>query len=158
MGVEVIGAAISLVGGIYSASEQSKARKAASKAADEERKARKAQMATEELQAQRARRDAIREAQQKRASLIASGESAGVSGSSGVASGAGSIATQGASNVGFLQASAGGTRLANTALSRAADLTGEAALHRANAGIGKGLFDQGGGFQNLAKTGASLFS
>lgn len=119
------------------------------KAAKESSRARQAQMAADQLKAQRERRNVIREAQQKRAAAVAMGEAAGVSGSSGLAGATGSAASQGASNVGFLNSQIAASDLSNQALANAAGAQSKAALFGSIGNFGSGLFSQAGGFETL---------
>ncbi len=94
----------------------------------ESRDARKQQKKAEKIQAKRAglenaraRRSAVAQSRRARASAIAQGETQGISGGSQVAGAAGSITSQGASNVSFLNQLEGFDQARFGALSSARD-------------------------------------
>jgi len=116
----VAAAVITAVSAIESQRQQRKARK-------EDEEAREIQGKRDELANARQRRRALVESRRARASAVSEGVSAGVSGSSAVAGAAGSVQTQGATNVSFLNQieSLNVARLGH--LNKAASATGKAA-------------------------------
>ena len=80
-----------------------KADRAQSKAEDQQEEANKASARAASLKNARSRRAQVATARRLRAQTVAQGESQGISGSSVVAGAAGSVQTQAASNISFLQ-------------------------------------------------------
>jgi len=96
----------SVAQGIQNARAQKKQAAAAAEANRLREAAEKKQQEIADLQAARQRRQAAREAQQRRAQIVAAGEQAGAAGSSGLAGAVGSVQTQAAVNMSFLDQTA----------------------------------------------------
>lgn len=152
MGIEtIVLAAVAAVGTAASYSAQKKQAKEAKKAAKAQEKARKAQQVRDDLSARRTRRKQIMEAQRKRAQIIAQGEAAGVSGSSGVVGGAGSINTQLAANTGFLNTNVATSNFVSGQNQIAADAQSKGAYYGAQSNLFSGVAQQAGGFESIGK-------
>jgi len=139
----VAGSAVAAGGTLYSAKQQRKA-------ASAQRQAATYQKQQQQLARSRARRDAIRQARLAHASSINSGANTGTIGSSGVQGGAGSILSQGASNVSFLDESGRIADMASEQLGKARMYTSRAQTGAAIASIGQQVAgwgsSQGGSF------------
>ena len=105
-------AAIALGGLVLAESSQRKARK-------QQKKASRLQGKQAELQNARSRRQQVAQARRLRAQTVAQGEAAGVSGGSQVAGAVGSLQTQAASNVSFLNQLEGFDQARSSALESA---------------------------------------
>lgn len=102
----IIGLAVSAVGAGLQFQQQKKAQKQQQRQFEESQKLQKEAQDREakirDLQTQRERRKLAREAQQRRAGIVAGAEAAGISGSSGAAGATGAVATQAATGQAFL--------------------------------------------------------
>ena len=139
--------AIAVVGLVIGAASAVSSRRQAKRARKSQEKALKATANIADLENARARRKQIVEARRRRAQVIQQGESAGISGGSQVAGAAGSIQSQAASNVSFLNQLQGfdQNRLAN--LSDANTALGKAATFQA---VGQAGLQVAGSSQNIA--------
>lgn len=124
----VIGAVASVAGTVASVKQQKKV------AALQQRQ--------QELATRRSQRQAIREAQIRRAQALAAAQGLGASGGSSIAGGVGSLGSQAGSALGFSTQMSGlsqGISIANS----------KAQTFGAIAGIGGSLFQMGGGFNSI---------
>ena len=139
--------AIAVVGLIIGAASAVSSRRQAKRAQKSQEKAQKAQANIADLENARARRKQIVEARRRRAQVIQQGENQGIAGGSQVAGAAGSIQSQAASNVSFLNQLQGfdQNRLSN--LSDANTALGKAATFQA---VGKAGLQIAGSSQNIA--------
>ena len=145
MGVAAVGLAISAIGTGASILQEREASKEAERAAE-------FQNAQAEVENRRRRIATIREGRIKRAQIIASGENQGVSGSTGVLGGAGSVQSQTATNVGTFDAQLAASRGGAAAVNRGRRATERAGVSSAIAGVGNQLFNEvGGGYTQLFK-------
>jgi len=124
-------ATAAVVGGtVYSAQQQSKAAKSQRRASDIERR-------RQQLQRQRERTRAIRDTRIAAARAAQSGANQGVSGSSGAQGGVGSILSQGAANISFLDESGRLSDQASVQLGNARKYTARAQTGAAVAQLGQ---------------------
>lgn len=131
--VETVIAVVGLVIGAVSAE---KSRKAQSQARSAQKKANKAQANRADLENARSRRQQIVQARRQRAAAIAQGENQGISGGSQVAGAAGSVQSQAASNVSFLNQLQGLDQNRFNNLEDANKHLGKAATFQAIGGLG----------------------
>tara|TARA_R100000951_G_C2626589_1_gene176212 strand:- start:358 stop:876 length:519 start_codon:yes stop_codon:yes gene_type:complete len=153
--VAAVGAVVSAGATVVSAGHQKKAAKAQQRAADLEQRRQKLARARE-------RSRGIREARIAAAQATQAGANQGVSGSSGVAGGVGSIISQGNANISFLDESGRLADQASEQLGKARSYTVRANNASAVAALGAQAFSAGGGFGAFSSgakpTGASALS
>jgi hypothetical protein len=131
--VETVVAVVGLVVGAVSAE---KSRKATSKARKAQERAQKAQSNRADLENARSRRQQIVQARRQRAAAVAQGENQGISGGSQVAGVAGSVQSQAASNVSFLNQLQGIDQNRFNNLADANKALGQAATFQSIGGLG----------------------
>ena len=119
------------------------------KASDAAEKARKRQNALSELQNRRARIQSIREARVKRAAILARGEAAGASDSTGVQGGVASLQGSLGSSIGFQGQVASAQRGVASAQGQAVSAANRANTYSAIAELGGTIFSGAGGFETL---------
>lgn len=123
------------------------------KAASEARSGQRLQRRQQELVTRRERRQSIRQAQRLRAQAVASASGTGALGSSGLAGGLSSLASQTGEGLGFSTQGSGLSRDIGAAFDRSSRLgsIGDTAV-----GLGGLAFRQGGGFSGLKSEIAEL--
>lgn len=120
--------AVAVIGLAFSVSESRKAEKQREKAVEVQEK-------TSALQNAKARRQQVAQSRRLRAAAIAQGEAQGVSGGSQVAGAVGSVQTQTATNISFLNQLEGFDRARFGALSSAQSFEASAGIARSIAGV-----------------------
>jgi len=108
------------------------------KAAKSQRRAQKVQVRRADIENARQRRQQVVTARRQRASAIAQAEASGISGGSQIAGAAGSVQTQSASNISFLNQLESLDRTRFSALSDANTFQGRAGLAGSIAGVASG--------------------
>jgi len=142
--VTIIAGVASIAGGVAQAKEKKTAAK-------REKKARRVQAALGEAQAQRERRETVRQSRIQRAQILNQGEIGGVAGSSGVQGGVGSVQSQAASNIGFQQQQLAGQRTISDLSQGAADARSRGSTFGAIGGVANQAFEDRGGFKSIFK-------
>lgn len=136
----------------YKAGESSKKQaKAQAQSAEMQEKARQEQVKIEELKIERERRRIMREARIQQGAIVAGAEALGAGTSSAVTGAVSSAQSQGTSNLGFMDATAGLASNANRALGTAAQFSQQAMGFQADAASQSAysnLFAQGASIAN----------
>lgn len=136
--------AVSTVGAAASYQQQKKA-------ASAQGRAQAAQLAMQEAQARRERRDAIRQARITQANIIQAGETAGAAESSSVSGGVGAIGSQLGYNLGFQDQQMSLQRQQSSALQAAANYQTRAQGYGAVSSVFNQAFQQFDGYKTLFK-------
>lgn len=118
-------------------------------ATQEEQKAARARQAISDIQARRARVQAIRKARIARAGIVAAGEATGTGASTGVAGGTGSVQSQLAGGLAVSQGIQQLGQRSTTALNKAATARQQATIFQAAAGIGYKAADVRGEYETI---------
>lgn len=140
--IPIIALAISAAGTVASIRQQGKA-------ADAAEKARKRQNALSELQNRRAIVQRVREARVKRAAILARGEAAGASDSTGVQGGTASLQGSLGSSLGFQGQVVSAQKGIASAQGQAVEAGNRANTYGAVAELGGTIFSGAGGFEKL---------
>ena len=139
----VIGA---VVGGVSAVSGARQQKKAASEAATARRRSEATQQKIRDLQTARERRQLVRQSRAARAEAISGAAAGGALDTSSLVAGVGSIQTQAASAISFLDTTQALAQQASIFNISAAGATGRAKAAGATAALGQSLFTASGGF------------
>lgn len=137
-------AAVGLATTAYGASQQQMA-------GGEQRKALREQQRIAEIRSQREIRDQVRQERIKRATILQSGENVGAAESSGALGGAGSVTSQAASNISFLDQIGAASARSNIFQTKAVDFAESASIFK---GVGSfaSTFAGPEGYRSLGKS------